>query len=277
MQKSRISSSVRFVCQDLTSLSSLTISGCPNFISFPNGGLPTPNLIYLSLKDCEKLKMMPEKMNDLLPSLQYLYISNCPLLESFPETGLPSNLCTLKVKNCPKLIACRMNWNLKTLKALTHFTIGDEGENVELFPEEGFLLPTTITSVKIDGLPFLKTLDIKRLQQLHSLKELYIFSCPQLRMLPEERMPTSLVHLEIYDCPVLEERCQKNKGEDWDKISHIAQFETMTSSSLDELYMKVRHIHNFKSQLHFMPCTLRSVDCNYSNVSNILLGFAVKT
>ncbi|KAH7529372.1 hypothetical protein FEM48_Zijuj05G0177200 [Ziziphus jujuba var. spinosa] len=85
------------LCQDLTSLSSLTISGCPNFISFPNGGLPTPNLIYLSLKDCEKLKMMPEKMNDLLPSLQYLYISNCPLLESFPETGLPSNLCTLKM------------------------------------------------------------------------------------------------------------------------------------------------------------------------------------
>nr|XP_048318661.1 putative disease resistance protein At3g14460 [Ziziphus jujuba var. spinosa] len=105
------------LCQNLTTL---TIGG-PNFISFPKGGLPAPNLISLGVTGCKKLKMLPEQMHNLLPSLQELYISDCLELESFPEGGLASNISRLDVRKCSKLIAERMKWNLQTLQALTRY------------------------------------------------------------------------------------------------------------------------------------------------------------
>ncbi|KAL3509362.1 hypothetical protein ACH5RR_028763 [Cinchona calisaya] len=44
----------------LTSLQSLFIVGCNDLMSFPEGGLPAPNLIEFHLWDCEKLKLLPE-------------------------------------------------------------------------------------------------------------------------------------------------------------------------------------------------------------------------
>ncbi|CBI28607.3 unnamed protein product, partial [Vitis vinifera] len=41
---------------DLTSLQILYIANCPNLVSFPQGGLPTPNLTSLWIKNCKKLK-----------------------------------------------------------------------------------------------------------------------------------------------------------------------------------------------------------------------------
>jgi len=48
---------------DLTSLHSLSISRCPNLVSFPKGGLPAPVLTRLKLKDCWNLKQLPESMH----------------------------------------------------------------------------------------------------------------------------------------------------------------------------------------------------------------------
>ncbi|KAF3432457.1 hypothetical protein FNV43_RR27197 [Rhamnella rubrinervis] len=213
------------LCHDLMSLSYLGISNCPKFISFPQVGFCATSLTRLSIYTCKILKALPEQMNNLLPSLHYLGIVNCPELESFPEDGLPSSLSKLRVKNCSKLLANRTNWNLQTLQALTHLTIGDENEGgMETFPEEG-LLPTTLTHLCIDGLPCLKSLDVKGLQQLTCLKGLIIYSCPLLLKLPEQRLPTSLVSLRICGCHILKERCQRDKGEDWNKISHISRIE----------------------------------------------------
>ena len=152
--------------------------------------------------------------------MQYLYIVDCPELESFPEDGLPSKLCTLRVKSCSKFVAHRMDWNLQTLQSLRDFSIGGDCGGVESFPEEG-LLPATLAHLEINGLSSLKTLDLKSLQQLTSLKSLCINQCSQLQELPEEGLPTSLVTLSIVGCPILEERCQREKGEDWNTISHI--------------------------------------------------------
>lgn len=115
-------------CQDLMSLSYMGISGCSKFISFPRGGLHASNLTHLLIHSCEMLKKFPEKMHNLLPSLHYLGIFNCPELESFPEGDQPSSLGKLRLQKCSKLVTNRMNWNLQTLKVLTHFTIGDESE-----------------------------------------------------------------------------------------------------------------------------------------------------
>nr|XP_048318460.1 putative disease resistance protein At3g14460 isoform X1 [Ziziphus jujuba var. spinosa]XP_048318461.1 putative disease resistance protein At3g14460 isoform X1 [Ziziphus jujuba var. spinosa] len=203
----------------LICLSSLRIERCFKFISFPNGGLHAPNLTHLTVRDCEKLKELPEQMAKLLPSLEVLWIADCPEVESFPEGGLPSNLCHLWIKNCSKLIAQRSKWNLQKLQALKYFVIVG-GEGVESFPEEG-LLPSTLTSLKMGGFASLKRLDIKELQQLTSLTFLEIKSCPELQNLPQQKLPSSLTTLHIYKCPILEERCQRDKGKDWNKISHI--------------------------------------------------------
>lgn len=196
----------------LPSLKCLDISYCSELESFPESGLPS-NLTSLTVSVCNKLKKLPKQMHNLLPSLDYLWISDCPEIESFTEGSLPSNLTHLRVFNCPKLMAQRMNWNLHALQALKNFTVGDEngGGGVETFPEKG-LLPSTLSSLCIRGFPDLKRLDIEGLQNLTSLKYLHIESCPQLRKLPS--LATSVDHLEIVECPNLEESAKAKQPQE---------------------------------------------------------------
>ena len=58
----------------LFDLISLKIEDCPNFVAFPSGGLPAPNLIQLIVNKCQRLNSMPTNMHRLLPSLQHLEI-----------------------------------------------------------------------------------------------------------------------------------------------------------------------------------------------------------
>ena len=206
---------------DLTSLQSLCIDHCPNLVSFPQGGLPTPNLRELVIIDCEKLKSLPQGMHTFLTSLHYLYISNCPEIDSFPEGGLPTNLSELDIRNCNKLVACRMEWGLQMLPFLRSLWIGGLGEErLESFPEEQFL-PSTLTSLSIRDIPNLKSLDNKGLKHLTSLETLMINNCEKLKSLPKLGLPSSLSRLYIRGCPLLKKRCQKDKGKKWPSISHI--------------------------------------------------------
>jgi Leucine-rich repeat (LRR) protein len=204
---------------DLTSLHSLEIEQCPKLVSFPKGGLPAPVLTRLKLQFCSNLKQLPESMHSLLPSLNHLEINCCPEVELCPEGGFPSTLQLLWICNCNKLIAGRMQWGLQTLPSLSRFVIGWD-ENVESFPEE-MLLPSSLTFLRIDSLEHLKSLDYKGLQHLTSLRELNIIDCPMLESMPEEGLPASLSSLAIHCCPMLGESCEREKGKDWPKISHI--------------------------------------------------------
>jgi hypothetical protein len=112
-----------------------------------------------------------------------------------------------------------MQWGLQTLPSLSSFVIGGH-ENVESFPEE-MLLPSSLTSLKIQFLKHLKSLDYKGLQHLTSLRELAISNCPLIESMPEEGLPSSFSSLEIVDCPMLRKSCEREKGKDWPKISHI--------------------------------------------------------
>ncbi|KAI5596089.1 hypothetical protein BDE02_03G183800 [Populus trichocarpa] len=204
---------------DLNSLHSLIIRGCPKLVSFPKGGLPAPVLTRFDLADCRNLKQLPESMHSLLPSLNHLEIRGCLEVELCQEGGFPSTLQSLDIFNCNKLFAGRMQWGLQTLPSLSYFTIGGH-ENVESFPEE-MLLPSSLTSLHIDSLQHLKSLDCKGLQHLTSLRELTISNCPLIESMPEEGLPSSLSTLAIYYCPMLGESCEREKGKDWPKISHI--------------------------------------------------------
>ncbi|RVW74204.1 putative disease resistance RPP13-like protein 1 [Vitis vinifera] len=208
---------------DLTSLKHISIRHCPNLESFPQGGLPTPNLERLSILNCEKLKSLPPQMRTLLTSLEDLSIIICPEIDSFPEGGLPTSLSQLKISSCCKLEQGRVRWNLQTLPFLRKIIIGvDEEERLESFPEK-WLLPPTLTTLTIWGRENLKSLDNKGLQHLTSLETLKLRFCYKLKHFPKQGLPSSLSCLKICECPLLKKRCQRDTGEEWPKISHISR------------------------------------------------------
>ncbi|XP_021800871.1 putative disease resistance RPP13-like protein 1 [Prunus avium] len=240
------------VDENLSHLNRLTISGCPNLVCFPQGGLPTPKLTSLQVYRCDKLRSLPECIHTLT-ALQNLIIKNLPNLESIAEDGgLPPNLQHFSIENCERLRASSSsvgdycNWGLQALVSLKYLNIGGRGsdEILETLLKQQ-LLPTTLRILWIEELSTLKSLDGKglahltvlrslyiysckslefllgeALQHLTSLQELYISDCPSLQFLPEEGLPPSLSYLSIYKCSGLEKRYQ-NKKDHWASISHI--------------------------------------------------------
>jgi hypothetical protein len=113
-----------------------------------------------------------------LPSLVKLNIDYCDELESFPGLGLPSfpamglssKLESVDICKCNTLFAGRKQWDLQRLPSLSSFCFSG-CEEVESFPEEDMLLPSTLTSLQISNLPHLKSLDVEGLQHLTSLRK----------------------------------------------------------------------------------------------------------
>ncbi|GMP41872.1 hypothetical protein CsSME_00011819 [Camellia sinensis var. sinensis] len=206
-----------------TSLERVQIDNCNSMVSCLQEALHAPNLKYFHVFDCKKLKLLPEGMHSHLPSLESLSVWNCPEIESFPEGGLPSNLRRLEISGCKKLVDCRREWGLQRLPSLTEFVFG--GGKYEEEDEESFLeeapLPPTLTSLGINNLQNLKSINHQSFQHLTCLKELRIFLCPQLQSLPEEGLLASLSRLYIYSCPLLKPRCERDRGDEWHKIAHI--------------------------------------------------------
>jgi Leucine-rich repeat (LRR) protein len=196
------------------------IRHCPNFVSFPKGGIRAPQLSSFYVYDCESLSSLPEKMHTLLPSLMSITISNCPRVESFPEGGFPSNLRSIHVIYCDKLFASRMGWGLQQLPSLRDLYVGGKSDDVESFPEPG-LLPSCLTSLYIFGFPNMKSLDKRGLQHLTSLQKLYVSGCPKLEYVPKEGLPTSLSIIQINRCPLLSKRWQSKKGKERRKIPDV--------------------------------------------------------
>jgi hypothetical protein len=250
-------------------LTSLTIHNCPNFVSFLSEVTYAPNLTKISVSVCKKLKSLPEGMHALLPAVVTLRLVGCPELESFPEEGLPSNLEELDILNCDKLFSRRREWRWHSLRKLREFRVGSDCEEAGNFPEEAWL-PSTLTHFEISFFRNLKSLNGKGFQHLTSLKSLWLQNCNELQCLPEEGLPTSLQSLSIhlcqklqclpeeglptslsqliiFKCPLLEKRCEEEKGEDWHKIAAIPfiniNFRPIRSPSRGRLLAHVLILH----------------------------------
>ncbi|PON63967.1 NB-ARC domain containing protein [Parasponia andersonii] len=206
-------------------LKELHLRYCPKL----SGEVPDylPSLSILRIWRCEQLKAIipnsrAQQTEATFPSLLTMEIKDCPELESFLGGGLYSNLDTITISSCKKLFVNHSSWNMQRFTSIRSLHINNISEGVlDSFPDEG-LLPTSLTSLSISDIANLRTLNGKGFQQLNVLEELSISWCTKLECLPEEGLPSSLSHLWIYSCPLLKERCERENGEDWPKISHIA-------------------------------------------------------
>ncbi|KAL6329340.1 hypothetical protein AAG906_017645 [Vitis piasezkii] len=168
-------------------------------------------------------------------SLNYLNIYECPdlvyielpALDSARD-GLPSNLRELEISSCDQLTS-QVDWGLQRLASLTTFNIKGGCQEVHSLPWE-CLLPSTITTLGIEGLPNLKSLDSKGLQQLTSLSNLYIGDCPEFQSFGEEGLQhlTSLITLSISNCSELQ-----SFGEEG--LQHLTSLKTLSISCCPEL------------------------------------------
>ncbi|KAH7574711.1 hypothetical protein JRO89_XS03G0333700 [Xanthoceras sorbifolium] len=206
---------------NLSHLNAISISNCPSLVSFPEDGLPKTNLDFLFIYDCEKLRALPNHIN----SLQRLFIEECPSVTSFLQEGFPTNLTSLSIGglNINKPL---VEWGLHNLTSLTDLEIYECPE-VESFPQEeiGMMLPLSLQYLTIKSFPKLKYLFPNGFQNVTSLEYLSIHDCPNFTSFPDVGLPSSLLQLYIYGCPLLKKQCKRYKGLEWSKIAHIPRVE----------------------------------------------------
>ena len=147
---------------DPTSLNCLDIQECPDIVYIE---LPALDSTTHVISRCLKLKLLKHTLS----TLESLNLRGCPEL-LFQRDGLPSNLRELLISSC-NLLTSQVDWGLQRLASLTMFTIKGGCQDMESFPDE-CLLPSTITTLRINRLPNLRSLDSKGLQQLTSLSDL---------------------------------------------------------------------------------------------------------
>ncbi|KAL5564668.1 hypothetical protein UlMin_027832 [Ulmus minor] len=216
-----------------TSLEQLYLWGMKSWEwwSFSSDGLGQEGGVFPSLKNLEisGCKELIVGLPDCyLPSLENIRIWDCDKMVGV-FVGLDTNafpsLRSISIYRCKKLWENRMKWGLERLPSLMTLSLSGIEEEVDSFPEEGLLLPTTLSELSIENFEKLKGLNGRAFQHLTSLQNLKIWDCGELECLPEEGLPLSLSFLSIRGCPLLKQRCQRGTGEDWPKIQHIPRIE----------------------------------------------------
>ncbi|GKV36894.1 hypothetical protein SLEP1_g44978 [Rubroshorea leprosula] len=203
----------------LSNLTRLYIGGCDALESFqeiPELSLSIPNIKFFTISNCQNLKSLPNKM-DNLTSLRELYIYWCPSIKSIPEGGLPPSLTDLSI-DCENLKQPMRDWGLHTLTSLNQFTIA------HICPPRN-VLPSSLTILWIKDVQNLKSIPRGLLQNLNSLTQLWIWRCPKLRSLPRKGLPPLLERLLISGCPRLKGERFQEKGDYWPLIAHIPRVE----------------------------------------------------
>ncbi|KAK3188555.1 hypothetical protein Dsin_028116 [Dipteronia sinensis] len=199
----------------LSRLCEISIYTCPSLVCFPEEGLPSTNLRSFTIYNCKNLKALPRGMQ----TLNSLRLRGCPSIKSFPEECFHTKLTTLELENL-NMYEQLIRWGLPKLTSLTSLQI-HECQDAESF-EIGMMMPASLTHLTISRFPKLKYLSSDGFQNLTSLVYLSIKNCPNLISFPKIGLPSSLMELHIYNCPMLRKQCRRDNGQEWSKIAHIS-------------------------------------------------------
>lgn len=229
-------------------LLSLVISDCPHLNSMPL----FPQIETLTLMGAS-MKWLQQGMavSTFIPlsKLEQLQFDNVDLEHSTLETLLPflRNLKSLTFLGCDKLRS--LSRGMQSLSSLQSLQIhGCEELDVSSHDDEHGTQWRSLVKLRnlyffhvsklvalpegIQHITTLESLDIGQCENLMSLPEwignfstlqnLDVSGCSELMCLPDgiSRL-TSLKTLRIAKCPVLQERCQRESGADWEKIAHL--------------------------------------------------------
>ncbi|XP_050140587.1 putative disease resistance protein RGA3 [Malus sylvestris] len=204
-----------------TSLRELIIFQCEGLESWVRRLQFPLSLERLTIEDFPNLEILPSLDN--LTSLRFLGIGGFwEELDSFPDfqVGSLMHLTTLELYGWPKLKS--LPQQIQHLTSLTSLSLYDFG-GVETMPEWLGSL-TSLTSLDVRRFHLLETLP-ECLGSLTSLTFLYIRGCENLMNLPSVQAMQRLTKLQILrinHChPLLKQRCSRDSGTDWPKISHI--------------------------------------------------------
>ncbi|XP_058222902.1 putative disease resistance RPP13-like protein 1 [Rhododendron vialii] len=247
----------------LKDLSNLGVAFCENVESIPQGWFTATNLRELRVKGCKKLKGLPHHAYKNLTSLQSLTISRFDAATELISSHF-TNLSFLVLDNVDKGgNKPPSEWGLNRLFSLD--TLFLRGYGWASFPpveeeEDGMMwLPHSLIELRIWDFPNLGKLSCKEFPSLERLRiwdcpnlttitklglipllsELQIWNCPKLASFSAEeqglrQLPPSLLSLEILECPILSERCEKKKkGQYWPFISYIPQVKIDYRNVLD--------------------------------------------
>ncbi|PIN23640.1 Apoptotic ATPase [Handroanthus impetiginosus] len=195
----------------------LYLCKCHGLECFPEQGLP-PSLRVLIIALCAHLTSLPDKLQTM-KFLESLAIDSCPRLDNFPEFDLPPNLSSLSIRGSKRLKPLTQ-WGLHRLTSLQEFSISGGFEELELLGDNNCLFPPSLTNFCIDGFPRLRSLG-NVLENLKLLQCLSVMNCANVRELPSESLLEKLWQLAVRGCPLLEQRCRKDKGDYWPKIAGI--------------------------------------------------------
>ncbi|XP_068649722.1 putative disease resistance protein RGA3 [Aristolochia californica] len=203
---------------NLTSLSSLNISGFRRVKLLPNGFIQSLiNIKDLKIENCDELLSLPEGPST---TLSELHIINCPNMTSLGK-GFLNMTCLerLEIIGCPRLesspgeltifscvwyfevVGCSkttLSSVLPHLSTLEHLVI-KEIDGLQYFPHDLLLNSTTLKYLEI-----VKCSELASLPDHlpSSLAELEIIGCTELTSLPDH-LPSSLADLMIYKCTEL--------------------------------------------------------------------------
>ncbi|PHT35012.1 hypothetical protein CQW23_26812 [Capsicum baccatum] len=141
---------------------------CQNLTRFliPNG--TETHMTSLIISECKKLKWLPERMQELLPSHKELRLPYCPEIDSFPDGGLPFSLQLLWIRDCEKLVNDRTEWRLQRLHSLRELYIRHSGSDNEIVGGEYWEFPCSIRRLTSSNLKTLSSQVLKSLTSLES-------------------------------------------------------------------------------------------------------------
>ncbi|MFS7925216.1 putative leucine-rich repeat domain superfamily [Helianthus anomalus] len=200
-------------------LTKLSLYSCPSIESFPD--IPLPVLTSLRIRECNSMESLSALQMNNLSSLKYLTIRNCRGIDASCHGGFwPPNLCSLETGGLKKPMS---EWGPQNFpSSLVCLYLFDEPD-VRNFRQLSHLFPSSLTHLWILNFDKLESLSMG-LQHLTSLQHLSFWSCPKIKNLPKQLMP-SLLSLKIYGCPDLRKRCEGRGSHYYPLISHIPNIE----------------------------------------------------